>query len=68
MYFVSIALVLISAIMTSFAGILLKKTKSVHYSIVNTIYGIILTIVSVPAWIIYRYILNDPIDYGFTKN
>ena len=25
-----------------------------------------MTIVSIPVWIIYRYIVNDPIEYGFT--
>lgn len=67
MFIVSIALVLVAALMTSFAGIIVKKIKEVHYSIVNTIFGFFVTIVAIPAWYINRYIVNEPVEYGFTK-
>lgn len=67
MYFISIGLVLFGAILTTFAGIILKKIKDVHYSIVNTVFGFIVTLIAVPAWLLYRFVFTDPVDYGFTK-
>ena len=54
-YFFSILLVLMGAIATSFVGVIVKKVKDVHFSVMNTILGIATLEVAVPLWFIFRY-------------
>ena len=66
-YFFSVGLVIFGAIMTSFVGIIVKKLKDVHVSVVNTILGLELLIVSIPIWFIGRYRVSESIEYNFTE-
>ena len=52
--------------MTSFVGIIVKKIKNVHFSIVNTILGFVLTPISIIIWFFDRHIVNKPVEYNFT--
>ena len=44
----------------------MRKLKTVHVIIVNGVYGIVASIISVSVWFIFRYNSENPIQYNFT--
>ena len=57
---------LLAATGTSCVSIIIKKIKSVHSTVVNTVFAIELTLIAVPVWWVNRYMFNEGIEYNFT--
>ncbi|CDW84454.1 membrane protein [Stylonychia lemnae] len=64
-YYISILIAFAQSFGMGYVYILIRKLKAVHFTVINGIYGIVLSIVSTIVWYLCRKLPNPEIEYNF---
>jgi hypothetical protein len=64
-YVMTVGLAIMSSAILAIVYIVIRSLKGVHETIINGFYGIVLSIVSLIVWLVYRYLLGHTVDYNF---
>lgn len=64
-YIVAIVICFMGTMCISASVCVVRKARDIHWAVNNGVYGYFLLIASVSAWIFYRKILGNDVDYNF---
>lgn len=62
---IAVLVSILSSFLVSTTVVVIRYLKDIHWVIINTTYGIFLTIFAIVLWAVYRIALGNMVEYNF---